>query len=159
MKQRIEFDTPAQVEQTLAAYGSWDAVSFLLTCNILKQEGYEAWRVGEHGCLEDALTVDRQYLLHLLNAAFAHARSLGLDEAPVEWNGWGRMSGKTLRLFHDDKCQRQFQTRLSPKRDRPQLDLFMDAPRNVLLHFWNDLLIWIHCLTAPLTTTPTMAIL
>ena len=99
MNQSIEFNTPTQVEQTLAAYGFLDAVSFLLTCNILKQEGYEAWRVGEHICLEDALTVDRQYLLHVLNAAFEHARSLGLDEAPIEWNGWGRMGGKTLRLL------------------------------------------------------------
>jgi hypothetical protein len=134
MNQSIEFNTPAQVEQTLAAYGCWDVVNFLLTCNILKQEGYEAWRVGEHGCLEDALKVDLQYLFQLLDTAFAHARNLGLDQTSVEWNGWGDMGGKTLRLFHNDKYQQQFLMRLSPKRDRPQLDLFMDTSRNVLLN-------------------------
>ncbi|MDX8406810.1 MAG: hypothetical protein R8L58_00335, partial [Mariprofundaceae bacterium] len=69
MKQSIAHDTPAQVEQTLAAYGSWDAISFLLTCNLLKHEDYEAWRIGEHRYLEDVLIVGQQHLLCLLQTA------------------------------------------------------------------------------------------
>ncbi|MDQ7010681.1 MAG: hypothetical protein Q9M29_02560, partial [Mariprofundaceae bacterium] len=122
------------MEQTLAEHGEWDMVSFLLTSHRLRQIEYEAWRMGDTACLEDALAGNKSRILSLLEAAMAHALAMGLIAESFSWQGWGARAGQTLRLFHDDEINRRFQLRLSPKADRPQLDLFMDAPHTLLLN-------------------------
>jgi len=134
MNERIKRNTPAMVEQTLANYGVWDAVSFLLISHRLRQTGYEAWRTGEVAYLENAVAGNTQRIVEMLEAALLHAASMGLISAPHIWSGWGKQSGKILRLFHDDDLNSKFLVRLSPKADRPQLDLFMDAPHIILLN-------------------------
>ena len=134
MHERIRRNTPALVEQTLASHGAWDAVSFLLTSHRLRQTDYEAWRMGETACLEDAIAGNPQRIVEMLEAAMQHAKSMRLTSAPTTWNGWGKEAGITLRLFHDDDINARFQLRLTPEADRPQLDLFMDAPHIVLLN-------------------------
>jgi len=134
MHERIRRNTPALVEQTLASYGAWDAVSFLLTSHRLRQTDYEAWRMGEIVCLENAIAGNPQRMVEMLEAAMQHAKSMRLTSAPTTWNGWGKQAGQTLRLFHDDGINARFQLRLTPEADRPQLDLFMDAPHIVLLN-------------------------
>ncbi len=134
MNERIKRNTPALVEQTLANHGAWDAVSFLLMSHRLRQTGYEAWRMGEVPCLEDAFAGNTQRIVEMLEAALLHAEGMGLINAPAAWSGWGKQAGQTLRLFHDGDMNARFQIRLSPKADRPQLDLFMDAPHIILLN-------------------------
>jgi len=134
MNERIKRNTPALVEETLANYGAWDAVSFLLISHRLRQTGYEAWRMGDVVYLEDTITGNMQRIVEMLEAALLHAESMGLISAPASWNGWGKQPGQTLRLFHDDDLNGSFLVRLSPKSDRPQLDLFMDAPHIILLN-------------------------
>jgi len=134
MNERIKRNTPALVEQTLANYGAWDAVSFLLISHRLRQTGYESWRMGEVACLEDAVAGNSQRMVEMLEAAFRHAESMQLTTVPNRWSGWGKQSGQTLRLFHDDDLNARFLVRLSPKADRPQLDLFMDAPHTIMLN-------------------------
>jgi len=134
MNERIKRNTPAMVEQTLANYGAWDAVSFLLISHRLRQTWYEAWRMGEIACLEDAIAGNTQRILEMLEAALLHATSMQLITKPHTWSGWGKQSGQPLRLFHDDDLNCRFLVRLSPKADRPQLDLFMDAPHTLLLN-------------------------
>lgn len=134
MNERIKRNTPALVEQTLANHGAWDAVSFLLISHRLRQNNYEAWRMGEIACLEDAVAGNPQRMVEMLKAALQHAESMRLVSAPVTWNGWGKQSSHALRLFHDDDLNARFQLRLSPKANRPQLDLFMDAPHIILLN-------------------------
>jgi len=134
MNKRIKRNTPALVEQTLANYGWWDAVSFLLISHRLRQVSYEAWRTGEVACLEDVVAGNPQRMVEMLEAALLHAQSMGLITASTTWGGWGKQSGQTLHLFHDDAINARFQVRLSPKVGRPQLDLFMDAPHIILLN-------------------------
>jgi len=131
---KIKRNAPAQVEQTLAEHGAWDAVLFLLTTHRLRQADYEAWRLGESGCLEDLIAGNSTRVVAMLDAAMAHATAMGLVRSQIGWQGWGGCSGQTLRLFHDDAINSRFQFRLSPKEDRPQLDLFMDTPHTVLLN-------------------------
>ena len=132
--EKIGRNAPALVEQTLAEHGAWDVVSFLLTSHRLRQVEYEAWRMGNTPCLEDALAGNKSRILSLLEAAMTHALSMGLIAASVSWQGWGARAGQTLRLFHDDEINQRFQLRISPRSDRPQLDLFMDAPHTLLLN-------------------------
>jgi len=134
MNERIRRNTPALVEQTLANYGAWDAVAFLLISHRLPQAGYEAWRMGDAECLEDMMKGNLQRMLEMLEAASLHATSMGLISEPATWSGWGKQAGQNLRLFHDDDTNTRFQIRLKPKADRPQLDLFMDAPHIILLN-------------------------
>ncbi|MDQ6970301.1 MAG: hypothetical protein Q9M16_07320 [Mariprofundus sp.] len=134
MNEQIKRNTPALVEQTLANYGAWDAVSFLLISHHLRQTSYEAWRMGEVTCLEDVLTGNPQHILDMLDTALRHATSMHLISTPTTWSGWGNKAEQTLRLFHDDSINARFQQRLSPSADRPQLDLFMDAPQVILLN-------------------------
>ncbi|MDQ6972908.1 MAG: hypothetical protein Q9M30_09680 [Mariprofundaceae bacterium] len=132
--EKIRRSAPALVEQTLAEHGAWDMVSFLLTCHRLRQADYEAWRMGAVECLEDVITGNRQRIMEMLQSALAHANSMGLVDTLITWHGWGRLAGQTLRLFHDDETNRQFHLLLSPRQDRAQLDLFMDAPHTLLLN-------------------------
>jgi len=134
MQRRISRTTPALVEQTLAGHGVWNAVVFLLDAHRLRRTDYEAWRLGDASCLEDAMLGNRQRILEMLNAARAHAERMGLTSEPMVWTGWGNQAGEPLRLFHDDDANARFQIQLTPKEDRPQLDLFMDAPRTILLN-------------------------
>jgi hypothetical protein len=134
MNERIKRNTPALVEETLANYGAWDAVSFLLIGHRLRQTGYEAWRMGDVAYLEDTIAGNTARIVEMLEAALLHAKSMGLISAPATWSGWGKQSGQILNLFHDDDLNSIFLVRLSPKADRPQLDLFMDAPHIILLN-------------------------
>jgi len=134
MDDHIWRDTPALVEETLATYGMWDAVSFLLLSHSLRQSDYETWRMGDAACLQDVITGSKQDALDMLETALRHARSLDLTSAALTWTGWGKQSGKTLRLFYDHQLNAKFQLCFSPRTDRPQLDLFMDAPHTILLN-------------------------
>jgi len=134
MNKTIWHDTPTLVEETLAAYGTWDAVSFLLISHLLRQSDYEAWRSGEAACLQDVMSGNRQRALEMLEAALLHVRSLGLSSSAATWHGWGDHSEKMLRLFYDHDLNTRFAVRFSPATDRPQLDLFMDAPHTILLN-------------------------
>jgi len=134
MNEHIKRNTPALVEQTLANYGAWDVVALLLSSHRLRQTKYEAWRIGEVPCLEDAIIGNTQRIVEILEAALQHALSMQLIMVPHRWGGWGKQSDKTLRLFHDDHLNSRFLVRLSPATDRSQLDLFMDAPHIVLLN-------------------------
>jgi len=134
MTEQIKHNTPALVEETLVTYGVWDTVSFLLVSHHLRQRDYEAWRMGGMTCLEDAIAGDSKPMMEMLNAALLHAESMGLIGESITWHGWGKHSGHTLRLFHDDARNARFQLRLSPTSNRPQLDLFMDAPHTILLN-------------------------
>ncbi len=131
---RISRTTPTLVEQTLAGHGVWNAVLFLLDTHRLRRSDYEAWRLGDTPCLEDAMIGNRQRILAMLDAARMHAEQMGLATVPMIWTGWGHQAGTPLRLFHDDHANVRFQIQLTPKEDRPQLDLFMDAPKTILLN-------------------------
>lgn len=130
----IKRNTPALVEQTLANHGVWDSVSFLLISHQLCQIKYEAWRMGEVAYLEDVIVGKPQHIIDTLEAALQHATDMGLISAPITWSGWGKQSGQTLHLFRNEKMNIRFQQRLSPAQNRPQLDLFMDAPHIILLN-------------------------
>ncbi len=132
MDNHIWRDTPALVEETLATYGMWDAVSFLLLSHRLRQSNYEAWRMGDAACLQDVISGSKQDALEMLEAALLHTRSLDLASAAFTWSGWGKQSGKTLQLFYDHQLNARFQRCFSPRSNRPQLDLFMDAPHTIL---------------------------
>ncbi|MDX8390742.1 MAG: hypothetical protein R8M38_09660 [Mariprofundaceae bacterium] len=132
MDERIRRNIPALVERTLANYGAWDAVSFLLLSHSLKQSAYEKWRMGEVAYLEDAVTSNDQRVLDMLEIGLEHARGMGLCSAVMTWHGWG--VAHPLQLFRDQEMNAKFQVRLAPKKNRRQLDLFMDAPHIVLLN-------------------------
>lgn len=132
--EKISRAAPALVEQTLADHGIWNAVVFLLISHRLRQSDYEAWRLGGIACLEDAVIGNPRRILAMLDAALAHAQSMGLDSATITWTGWGKQAGKQLRLFRDDETNARFQIQLAPRPDRPQLDLFMDAPHTILMN-------------------------
>ncbi|MDQ6992659.1 MAG: hypothetical protein Q9M31_04235 [Mariprofundus sp.] len=134
MYEKIKRNTPALVEQTLANHGEWDAVTFLLISHRLRQSDYEAWRIGEVSCLEKVIAGNQTRMIAMLDTALAHGISMGLIQSPISWLGWGKQSGKKLRLFDDEQTNNRFQLRLAPKADRPQLDLFMDAPHTLLLN-------------------------
>jgi len=134
MPQQIARNTPALVDQTVASYGSWDAVVFLLTSHHLQQRAYEAWRMGEVAWLEDAITGNAQAIVRMLELALSYGQSIGLIAAPINWSGWGKHANQRLHLFRDEAVNTKFQLRLSPDGNRRQLDLFMDAPHTVLLN-------------------------
>jgi len=75
-----------------------------------------------------------QRMVEMLEAALLHAKSMGLISEPTSWSGWGKQAGQTLRLFRDNDVNARFQIRLSPEKNKPQLDLFMDAPHIILLN-------------------------
>jgi len=131
---QINRTIPALVEQTLAEHGVWNAVVFLLSAHRLRQSDYEAWRLGNIVCLEDAIFGNRQRILEMLDTAWRHAEHMGLLTTSMIWTGWGHQEGTPLRLFHDADENTRFQIQLTPKADRPQLDLFMDTPKTILLN-------------------------
>jgi len=134
MQQQIARNTPSLVDQTVASYGSWDTIAFLLVTHDLHQREYEAWRMGEVAWLEDAMVGSPQDVVAMLKVALSYGQSIGLIAEPISWHGWGSCANQTLRLFHNDTLNSTFQCRLSPASGRRQLDLFMDAPHIVLLN-------------------------
>ncbi len=135
--ERINRTAPALVEQTLADHGIWNAVVCLLASHRMRQSDYEAWRLDDAACLEDAVIGNRQRILDMLDAALAHAQSMGLNSAAITWAGWGKQAEKLLRLFRDDAANARFQIQLAPAADRKQLDIFMvagDIKESRILH-------------------------
>ncbi len=123
------------MEQSVADRGHWDAVTFLLTCRLLRQRDYAAWCSGQITALEAAIDADPRWLDALLTTAMRYAeQQLKLTSIETTWRPWGDTDGDPLRLFHNDAQNQRFQKRLAPRRNRRQLDLFLDTPRTILLN-------------------------
>ena len=128
-------DVPVWVEQTLATSGRWEVVSFLLTAHLLARSDYEAWRLGEYETLDAAMAGrDLQEVAAMVLSALQDVDARPLTATAHRWYGWGACEGRHLRLFADAELEQRCLYCWSPQQDRAQLDLFMDAPRLVLLN-------------------------
>ncbi|MDQ6988984.1 MAG: hypothetical protein Q9M19_03805 [Mariprofundaceae bacterium] len=132
--EKMQQEAPSLVEQTLAISGFWDPVQYLLTIGRISQQDYEAWHLGEVSCLEHVFAGSPSRIKSMLDMAMLHAEKRQLQRLPKTWEGWGEHAGQSLRLFEDEDLNQHFSWLFQPLSDRPQLDLFMDAPHIVCLN-------------------------
>jgi len=128
---KIEQETPSLVEQTLAAHGYWDPVRYLLTIGRISQQAYEAWHLGELASLEEGFSGSPKRIKNMLDVAMLYVEKRQLRRVPKTWSAWGEHAGKHLLLFTNQALHQHFSWSFEPEADRPQLDLFMDAPHIV----------------------------
>jgi len=120
-----------QVDAQLMEQGAYSALELLFNAGRLSYSDYEAWRRGELELLDSVLMGDPDKIRRQLEAAAAHARSIGLVEQPQEFFAWhtaGAATTRRLRLSADAALERLISGRFAPAPDVPQMDLFFDNP-------------------------------
>jgi len=121
----------AQVDAQLMEQGAYTALELLFNAGRLSYSDYESWRRGEFELLDSVLMGDPDKIRRQLEAAAAHARTIGLVEQAQEFLAWQVGSAgppRKLRISADAVLDRLIAARFAPAPDLPQMDLFFDNP-------------------------------
>ncbi len=116
------------VDPLLLEQGEYQPLELLLQEGRLTYTDYEAWRSGELHCLDEVLFGDPEQITQLLQQAADYLQRLGWQAETIAYQTWGNESPRPLRFSRNSALDRCFHCCYRKPQDKPQLDLFTDAP-------------------------------
>ena len=123
------------VENLLLESGVYSPIELLLAMNGLSYDDYLAWRRGEIGDLDAVLIGGPGAARTALESARSHARTLGLGERRVAYEGWGEHAGKRLAASFEPALDALLHTHYDRESQQgQQLDIFLDSPLTVAVN-------------------------
>lgn len=125
-----------QVDQIVLEQGEYLPLELLLYTGRLSFSDYEAWRFGELRRLDEALFGDVERVRVQLRAAETYLERRGWQAEAITYMPWpgADVPARALRFSADEALDGCFHRRYRPPPDRPQLDLFTDAPAASLVN-------------------------
>ncbi len=127
-----------RVDQLLLEQGEFLPLEFLLLEGRLNYSDYEAWRNGELVTLDSALFGNAEHIQQQLQQAAAYLQQRGWQAQTIHYMAWhhdlAQTLSKPLRFSENNDLDGYFHKRYDKPRDRPQMDLFTDAPATSLVN-------------------------
>ncbi len=121
------------VDQLLQSLGRYDPIELLLCEGRLLEADYQAWYYGDVQVLDDVLMGSIEAIQAQLEEASAYSQQLNLESEYDEVVGGTELPANSYLLASENsELDQLLRTHYLPSRQRPQLDLFMDTPANVL---------------------------